>query len=212
MIGKRSTVTACIGAGLVILSGAARAEDYTAYHWAVDVLPAAVGISLDSDRFNAKGIDRSIPELPTFDKESVSLLSTVPSIALSFDIEKQSFMIDLRAGVGALLNQQVKSPLGFGTVGVMWELKRSIWAGPHVGWAWYTDPEWWGDADIDLDSTDGLMAGLQFVLGDKISYMLCVDYYDATFDVTRVGPEWKVTDDSVDLTNLAVQFGVRAQF
>ena len=49
------------------------------------------------------------------------------------------------------------------------------------------------------------------VMGDRISYVVSLDYYDFTFDVDEVGAGWRPSQNEIEMSGAAVQFGLRLQ-
>ena len=49
-------------------------------------------------------------------------------------------------------------------------------------------------------------------MGDKIKYLVSVDFIDASFDVNDAAPGVQASNNKLDLSGLAIQFGVRGEF
>jgi len=65
--------------------------------------------------------------------------------------------------------------------------------------------------EVDFEDSTGLMFGLQIVMGDRVRYLVNIDYITMDFDVNAplgVTPD----DEEFELEGLAVQFGVRGEF
>jgi hypothetical protein len=190
-----------------------KAKPYRDYSWFVDVMPASIHANFTDERFRVQYTDVGDRNVEFVNRESLSLLSSLPTIAGGLAIETDTLKWDAKAGVGMLLNAQLRSPMIFVGTDVLWQMKQSIWLGPHLGFNWYTNPEWWGqEADIDFGDSSGLNGGLGLVMGDKLSYILSVDYYQISFDVDRTGPGVTANNSEVDMSGIAVQFGVRGYF
>jgi hypothetical protein len=188
----------CIG-----VAGSARAD----WGWLVDITPGTVLANFEANDFDITGTDRGITE-----QEEMSLASTIPSVSAGVRYERPSGYIDLKAGGGMLLNARLRAYMLQGVVGGLVEVKQSMMIGPEVGVAYFADPEWWGDADVDLDPALGFLVGFRILMGDRVSYVLAFDYYSFTFDVDRVGAGWTPSDTEIDMSGPAVQFGLRLQF
>ncbi len=139
------------------------------------------------------------------------MLSSIPSIAVGLSIERVRGYIDVKGGAGLLLNSQFSSFMFFGTAGLYSEVKPSILIGPHITIAQFSAPNWWGDTDISFSDSAGYLVGMHLIAGDRISYLLSIDYLSAAFDVDPSSTA-EVTKPELDISGVAVQFGVRAQF
>lgn len=185
--------------------------------WIVDVQPASVFANFASDEFEAVGT-AEIGGTSYTTKETMSLLSTLPSLSAGMTLDLADMTLAGKLGGAMYLNSHVRSPVFQAGLDLMFEMKRSILVGPRAALLWFKGADWWGDGDIELaDSTVGYMVGLQFVLGDKIAYLFSVDYMVADVDVEnltdlRTPGGWAVSDDAIELGGLAVQFGLRASF
>ncbi len=170
--------------------------------WAVDILPGALLANFSADEFHV---------IHDNQKEEVSMLSSIPSIAAGCSIERVSGYIDLKAGAGMVLNAKFNSFMYFASAGIYKEIRPSIMMGPHITVSQFSAPSWWGDADIEFEDTVGYLIGMHLIAGDRISYLLSVDYLSAVFDVDPTSPV-KANKEELDISGIAVQFGVRAQF
>ena len=172
--------------------------------WFVDVMPGAVTANFAADSFKAIGDGGQ--------QEEISLVSSIPNIALGLQVDMPSGYLGVRGGGGLLLNSRIRSYLLYADVSLSFEIERSVLLGPHLGTVLFTDAQWWGDADIDLSDSSGMMLGMHLIMGDKISYLLSVDYFSAVLDVDRTGSGWTTSEDELDLSGFGVQFGFRASF
>ena len=170
--------------------------------WAVDILPGALLANFSADEFIVTDAGR---------QEEVSMLSSVPSLAVGLAIERVRGYIDIKGGAGLVLNSQFSSFMFFGTAGIYSEIKPSILIGPHITIAQFSAPNWWGDADITFSDSTGYLVGMHMIAGDRISYLLSVDYLSAAFDVDPSSTA-EASEPELDISGIAVQFGVRAQF
>jgi hypothetical protein len=171
--------------------------------WAVDMLPASILANIAADEFSIQGPNG---------KETLSLISSVPTVTVGADIACLDGALNLRLGGGMLLNGSVGTWLATGQAGFSMEIQRNVMFGPHIGLSYYAAPEWWGDTDITFDDTIGFLVGLHIAAGDRIAYLLSVDYMSMSFDVNSTGPGVVPNKNELDMSGLAVQFGLRVQF
>lgn len=173
--------------------------------WAIDAQPAAILANIAADGFWVSGPNG---------KETLSLISSVPSVLVGGDIACFDGYLNLRLGGGMLLNSSAGTWFATGQAGFSLEVQRNVMFGPHIGLSYYKAPEWWGDTEITFDDTMGFLLGMHIVAGDRISYLLSVDYMSMSFDVDAKGPGVIVSDNKreLDMSGLAVQFGLRVQF
>ena len=172
----------------------------------LNALPASLLINMDSDNF--KVTDPG----PGGNETSLSTVYMMPNISAGVGVELEDLYVDLTVGAGVLVNENFRSFLLQAGVSVMYLAAESFYIGPRAGVIYFTDPTWLDDEDdLDLDSDLGYVLGLQMSMGDKVSYIVSIDLISASFDIeagTGVVPE----DDKLDLTGLAIQFGVRGLF
>jgi hypothetical protein len=174
---------------------------HAASDWVIDALPASVLISAPAEEFSAS-TDTS--------RETVSMLSTVPSFSIGKSMDFTEGFWDFKVGGGMVINSRFRSFLAFVNLGLFLEVEPSILIGPHIGAGYLTEATWWGDADVEFSDSGCFMAGLHIAAGDKISYLFGVDYFSASFEVTSdPNPS---EESELDISGILVQFGVRAQF
>lgn len=171
--------------------------------WVVDLMPGTVHANLAASDFSVTGPNG---------KETLSLVSSIPSIAAGVAIDTDQGYLDLKGGGGMLLNSKLSSFYLYGLAGWYHEIQPSVLIGPHAALTWFTPPEWWGDTDISFDGTMGYMFGFHIAAGDRIAYLLSADYFSAAFDVKGTGPGVTASNSSLDMSGIAVQFGVRVRF
>lgn len=173
--------------------------------WAVDAQPAAILANIAADGFWVSGPNG---------KETMSLISSVPSVLVGGDIACCDGYLNLRLGGGMLLNASAGTWFATGQAGFSLEVQRNVIFGPHIGLSYYAAPEWWGDTEITFDDTIGFLLGVHIAAGDRISYLLSVDYMSMSFDIDAMGSGVAVSDNKreLDMSGLAVQFGLRVQF
>ena len=174
-----------------------------AIDWVADAMPATIHANFEADAFTARGAGG---------KEVVSLVSSVPSLSTGIAFEFTEGFLDIQGGAGMLLNARLSSYMLYGIAGLYIESKPSVLIGPHVALTYFTEPEWWGDCEIQFSDAMGFMIGMHVTMGDRISYLFAVDYTAMEFDIEYIPPGWTVNHDTLDMTGISVQFGVRAQF
>ena len=176
---------------------------YSEVNWAADVDPASIHANLAARNFYINTPNG---------RETVSDFSTMPNIAFGLDIGQIQGFLDLKAGGGLLLNSSLYTYTVFGTVGWYQEIRPSILFGPHVGICYYTAPDWWNNTDVKFSDSIGYVAGLHFAAGDKISYLLSLDYRYMSFDVKQLPAGVTASESSLNMSGISVQFGIRVQF
>jgi hypothetical protein len=58
----------------------------------------------------------------------------------------------------------------------------------------------------------GFAVGTHLTAGDRISYLLSLDYMSISFDVDKTGAGVTPSKNKLNMSGLAVQFGMRIQF
>ena len=135
--------------------------------WLVDILPGTALATLGADGFSVTGADG---------KERLSLISTLPNVSAGCVIELPKVNVDVKLGAGLLLNSKISAYFLQLIVGFGSEIRPSIFVGAHAGLTYFTEPEWWGDTDVEFSDTTGFIVGMHLVTGDRISYLLSLDY------------------------------------
>ena len=188
-------------AGLLLLPTVTKAE----IDWIIDIMPASILAGFEADAFVVEGDGT---------REATSLITPIPGAAIGLAFTRPSGYITVKAGAAPILNANVRGFMYNATLASLFEIKRSIMMGPHIGLTHFPGPEWYGNGDVDFSDHTGFLAGLVTTMGDKISYYLAIDYIQADFDVERVAPGFSIKDNltELDLSGLAVRFGLRAQF
>jgi hypothetical protein len=170
--------------------------------WVVEIAPGAVVANLKADNFSVTGPNG---------KESLSIFSSIPNVTVGKAFDITDGYVDLKGGAGVLLNSRLGGYMFLGGGGLYIEVKPSILIGPHAYIAYFTEPEWWGDTEIEFSDATGFLAGFHVAAGDRIGYLLSLDYMSAEFDV-RDKKNATVSDGQLDMSGLTVMFGIRAQF
>ena len=169
----------------------------------INALPASILVEIDSDKFAVTSRDGR--------RTTISTVYTMPNIAAGVGLEIEKLYVDLTAGVGLLINDTFRSFLVQAAVAGTFAVSESLTLGPRAGVVHFTDPEWLEDDSVDFDGATGWLLGAQLAMGDKIMYLVSVDLINVDFETDfRMGAVSE--DDELDLTGLAVQFGVRGEF
>jgi hypothetical protein len=196
---KTRLMAVLLGIGLAALGQRSEA----AVDRILEVVPGGLLANLKADGFKVWGTDG---------QESPAILSAIPSVALGLGIERDRGFIDLKCGAGMLVNSAFSSLGIYGGVGLSYEVQPSVVVGPHVTLNYYTAPDWWGDLDIGFSDTMGYTVGIHFNAGDRIAYLMSIDYFSAVFDVEDLPAGIRASSDELDMSGIAVQFGVIARF
>ena len=177
----------------------------------LDILPGSILISSDIDNFS---VTRQVT-LPdgstTFSREEPSLVTTVPTIRAGFGFDLEPVYVDATLGIGLMLNSRFQSVMYRGDVGAHFSFARNGSMGPHIGVVQFSGLDWHGDADVDLDSSTGIVYGLHVKIGYDIAFMMSLDYLDADASVDGVDG-WVPSDNTLDFSGLMLSFGVRGRF
>ncbi|MBA4386570.1 MAG: hypothetical protein C0404_01235 [Verrucomicrobia bacterium] len=181
------------------------ARSFAVTDWTVEVLPGTVLANFNADDFIVS---------TSLGKSQPSLVSTMPNISLGLAFASPEGFLDLKLGTGMLLNANLSSFQVYGTAGYSYEMRPSVLFGPHVTLNYFTAPDWWGDENVEFSNSLGFMLGLHLIAGDKISYLLSMDYLSLSFDAEKGAGANAVSlaKDKLDMSGIAVQFGIRAQF
>jgi hypothetical protein len=164
----------------------------------VDARPASLFIGTEGKKFEAGGT-------------SVSTLYYMPNIDAGVGLQLDKFYVDATVGGGLLVNDGFRSFLLDAQLAASYAFTDAFTLGPRAGVVYFLDPEWLENNAVDFDEGAGFLLGLQMVLGDRISYIVSVDYIDASLDATGA-PGTSMSGADLDLSGLAFQFGVRGQF
>jgi len=178
----------------------------------VDVRPATILLSSETDDFEAT--TPGDPALGTFiDKEDAGQITTFPTIRLGvgLDSENKKLYSNLTGGGGILVNERFRSYILMADLAVHYKHRKNVSMGPHISLMGFMDPEWFGDADVELDSDVGWLVGFEVAIGYDILFVFSIDYLDAKLDASATAPT-KITGSELDFSGLAIQFGMRGNF
>jgi hypothetical protein len=152
----------------------------------------------------------------TADDGAVSTLSTVymmPNFSAGVGFSVKDAYVDVTAGAGIIANDAFRSFLLQAGVAATWEASPSFEIGPKLGVMYFPNPEWTEEEDVvDVDGSWGYTVGVMVSLGDKVSYLLSVDWIGVEFDMEATDAGYTLEQDTLELGGLAVQFGVRGVF
>jgi len=168
----------------------------------VDILPASMHANFKADNFWVRGPNG---------KEVMSIFSSYPSVDTGITWQKLSGYLDLKAGAGMLLNYRMGVFSAYGLAGWYQEVRPGVLFGPHGSLSYFFKPEWWGDTDIDFDNSLGWSLGFHVAAGDRLTYVLSVDYTSVAFDIARHGEGITHSDDKLDMSGVSVGFGIRVE-
>ncbi|MCE9616620.1 MAG: hypothetical protein K8T26_20280 [Lentisphaerae bacterium] len=185
----------------VVVPALARAE--SDYDFVVNAMPATILLDASGDKFSVEDSNGRV---------SLSELYTMPNIAAGVGTMWRDIYVDVVGGGGVLINDGFRSFMLQGIVEAAWQATDAFTIGPRLGVVYFPDPEWLDSDSVEFDSNAGLLAGLQMALGDKIKYLVSVDIMDVSFDISDAQEGVKTSDDSLNMTALAIQFGVRGEF
>lgn len=189
-------------AALVSLVGLQAVRAETDLDFVVNAMPASLLIDASGDKFSSTGSDGS--------RTSLSEIYTMPNIALGVGAPVGSAYVDLLGGGGVIINDGFRSFMLQLLLEANWAVSESLTIGPRAGLVYLPDPEWLDSDDIEFDSDVGYLLGVGLAMGDKIKYLVSVDFLGAELDVESKGGT--PSDDKLELNSLAIQFGVRGEF
>jgi hypothetical protein len=121
--------------------------------------------------------------------------------------------LDLTGGGGVLANGAMYASFVTVDIALRFKPTKNFSIGPHFGIISFSDLEWVGDADITFSDADGTIIGIVTTLDfSSVFLMLSIDYVSATFDVEQTGSGWTTSDNELDMSGTAIQFGVGFRF
>jgi len=176
----------------------------------IDVRPGTLLIG-GGDDFKVRGTSESnIGQLNEVEENGA--LSTLPNLRLGVGFESGDSIADITGMLGIIVNERFRSLMVGGDASWLHKFRKNVAMGPHLGIAMLTQPEWSGDAEVEFDDSWGLIGGFQMSVGYDILFVFSIDYLLAQpFDVTTTG-DWVASDEELDMSGLAVQFGIRGRF
>ncbi|MBN1510511.1 MAG: hypothetical protein JXB13_00715 [Phycisphaerae bacterium] len=174
----------------------------------IDARPGTLILSQETADFEVLGPH---PTLPLREVEEAGTLSTIPNLKLGVGWSQPNHFLDLTADLGVLVNERFRAIMVGADVSWEYRFRKNVAMGPHLGYAYFADPEWTGDAPVDMDATWGLLGGLQISIGYDVLFVVSLDYLFADpFDVVVSAP-WEGSGGEIDMEGLTVQFGIRGR-
>ena len=176
----------------------------------VDVRPGTLLIGGGGD-FKVRGTsDTGIGRLN--EVEENSSLSTFPNIRLGVGFEEGKSITDVTGLLGVMVNQRFRSLMVGGDASWLYKFRKNVAMGPHLGAVVLTQPEWSGDAEVTFSDSWAMLGGFQMSVGYDILFVFSIDYLLVQpFDVTTEG-DWVASDEELDVSGVAIQFGIRGRF
>ena len=176
----------------------------------VDVRPGTLLIGGGGD-FKVRGTsDTGIGRLNEVEENSA--LSTFPNIRLGVGFEEGKTITDVTGLMGIMVNQRFRSLMLGGDASWLYKFRKNVAMGPHLGAVVLTQPEWSGDAEVTFSDSWAMLGGFQMSVGYDILFVFSIDYLLAQpFDVTTEG-DWVASDEELDVSGVAIQFGIRGRF
>ena len=176
----------------------------------VDVRPGTLLIGGGGD-FMVRGTsDTGIGRLN--EVEENSSLSTFPNIRLGVGFEEGKSITDVTGLLGVMVNQRFRSLMVGGDASWLYKFRKNVAMGPHLGAVVLTQPEWSGDAEVTFSDSWAMLGGFQMSVGYDILFVFSIDYLLVQpFDVTTEG-DWVASDEELDVSGVAIQFGIRGRF
>ncbi len=145
-----------------------------------------------------------------------SNFSSIPSIGLGVGFKTKPCYLDVVASGGVLSHVGSDAAIFAAHARIVgaarFRLGEKVTVGPRLGLAYFAEPNWYGDGDVEFEDSVGWLAGLGFTFGvEKISVAIDVDYIEAEFDVD---PKASVITNrsQLDMSGIAVQIGVLCRF
>ena len=174
----------------------------------INAIPAALLIDMSGNNF---GLDSG------GGRSTASSVYMMPNISagIGADINAKVYL-DAMLGVGVVVNESLRSFFAQGTVSATVAASQSLNIGPRVGLIQFLGTEWLDDEalldEVDFDDSTGFMVGLQIVMGDRVRYLVNIDYISMDFDANLPAGVTADNDGTLEVEGLAVQFGVRGEF
>ncbi|MGD9874958.1 MAG: hypothetical protein AB7T27_11930 [Kiritimatiellia bacterium] len=199
----------CAACAFLFASGLT-AQAFDKMELTADIRPGSILLHTADGDFEVKGPG---PErLNTYEIEEAGAISTLPNINLGVGFADPNLYLDLTATAGFLINSRFNSPMIGANAALTFRPEKNFAVGPHLGLMHFVDPEWKGDAELEISDSSALLIGMQASLGYDVLFILSVDYlYADPMDVTAE-EEWITSDDELDISGIAIQFGIQGRF
>lgn len=193
-------------------SSTAEPTQNTGANFILELIPLGGLFSFDMDGFEVTATS-SGPSWYLFESEEIEGIgSWLPSARAGIRINTPAVGFDITGGGGILYNGAVDGSFTVVDFAANFNAGKKVSVGPHVGLISFGDLDWSGDADIDLEGSSGLVAGLVLNTGGKAArFYLSIDYIEAEFDV-ETGSGWVANDNTLDMSGVGVQAGLLLKF
>lgn len=171
-------------------------------------------ISPDLDGFEATRTTGGwFPITETEEIEGVG--SFFPTVRAGISIQSSRTVTNITVGAGGVVNGALGMPVVLADFAIHAKVGRRITLGAHIGPAYFFEPTWFGDADVDFASGSfGGIAGfsMTFELTETIAFRVMVDgVYAEPFDVTGTNG-WTLNQTDLDISGVGVGVGVLFRF
>ena len=188
----------------------------------MELVPVSFLFSPDLDGFNAHS--HNYHGYSYYEVTIDGTGSWIPSGRLGISIGTGPVFLDITGGAGYLWNNAFSGPFLVGDFAARFKIGDHWTIGPHAGLLSFNNMTWdggdtYGDTDTDtkgefeLSDTTGWMAGVVTTFGGKhVSGFLSVDYLSAKMDVSADPAVWTLSEDTIDLSGLAIQAGIVFRF
>jgi hypothetical protein len=176
----------------------------------INAIPAALLIDMSGNNFG-------FTTDATGARSTASSVYMMPNISAGIGANvSDSIYVDGMLGAGVLVNEALRSFFAQATISATFEASQSLNIGPRIGLIQFLGTEWLDDEplvdEVDFDDSTGFMVGLQVVMGDRVRYLVNVDYITMDFDANVPAGITGDDENTFELEGLAVQFGVRGEF
>lgn len=203
----KRTVALVLMAGLLSwLCGDALAE----WDFLLDVRPGAISVGSSGD-FKSKG-PTSVRGERFEEIEKLSSVSTFPNLKIGMGYDSIQWYFEVLGGIGILINDPFQATFLSADFAALYKYRKNLSIGPHGALLFFREPNWGGDADIEFSDSTGGMLGIQLLLGYDLLFVFSLDYlFVQPFDVSEPG-QWRASDNELNLSGVALQFGMRGRF
>ncbi|NQU39362.1 MAG: hypothetical protein HQ523_05370 [Lentisphaerae bacterium] len=178
------------------------------FDFVINAIPAALLIDMSGNNF---GLDSG------GGRSTASSVYMMPNISagIGADIDGK-FYLDAMLGVGVIVNESVRSFFTQATLSGTVAASQSLSIGPRIGLIQFIGTEWLDDEalldEVDFDDSTGFMIGLQIAMGDRVRYLVNIDYISMDLDANLPAGVTADNNGTLEVEGLAVQFGVRGEF
>ena len=175
----------------------------------INAIPAALLIDMSGNNFGLNTDDGG--------RSTASSVYMMPNISAGIGADiNDTVYLDALLGVGVVVNESLRSFFAQAAVSATFAASESLNIGPRIGLIQFLGTEWLDDEalldEVDFDDSTGLMLGLQIVMGDRVRYLVNIDYITMDFDANTPGGVTPDNNGTLEVEGLAVQFGVRGEF